>query len=214
MILLLLACVEPGPLSALGAGYAELALEDASFGLYTYISAASLGAEACSARKAGDDQLETHTYGGVGSRLLEDMDVEIVASGEGDLMVSYAGSLMGETGVLSLTLDTSGTLPFSWEGTHVAEGSYAVGRCEVDTGVKFTGGGTITGDGDKANQVNIPDEAPLLLSDGEPTGGLFMWSDVSTSVTLLDAASGLDVEGWEGTAQGLDWQGAVWLPLP
>ncbi|HNH47873.1 MAG TPA: hypothetical protein PKY30_12585 [Myxococcota bacterium] len=213
-MLLLLACVEPGPLSALGSGYADLALEDASFGLYTYISAASLGAEACAARKAGDDQLENHVYVGVGSRLLEDMQVDIVASGDGNLKVSYAGLLMGEPGILSLTLDTSGNLPFSWEGAHVAEGSYAVGRCESETGVKLGGGGSIGLEGEKADHVDIPAESPLLLMGGEPTSGLFQWTNADSNVTLVDAAEGLGEEGWSGTAAGTDWLGEVLLPLP
>jgi hypothetical protein len=214
MIFLLLACVEPGPLSALGSGYAELALEDASFGLYAYISAASLGAEACAARKAGDEALETHSYVGLGSRLLQEMQVDITASGDGSLRVSYAGVLEGEPGQLSLTLDTSGNLPFSWEGTHVAEGSYAVGRCEVETGVKLGGGGSVGLDGEKADHVDIPAETPLLLTAGEPTGGLFQWSNADSSVKLADAAEGLDAEGWRGTAEGADWLGEVTLPLP
>ncbi len=214
MIFLLLACVEPGPLSALGSGYAELALEDASFGLYVYISAASLGAEACAARKAGDEALESHSYVGLGSRLLEDMQVDITASGEGSLQVSYGGLLEGEPGQLVMTLDTSGNLPFSWSGAHVAEGSYAVGRCEVETGVKLGGGGSIGLDGEKSDHVDIPADTPLLLTAGEPTSGLFQWSNADSSVKLADASVGLDSEGWTGTAEGGDWLGEVVLPLP
>lgn len=214
MILLLLACVEPGPLSALGAGYADQAMEDASFGLYTFIAAASLGAEACAARKAGEDALEQYTYVGLGSRLFESIEVDIAASGDGSLEVSYVGYLMGESGVLSLTLDTSGNLPFSWDGVHIAEGSYAVGRCDVATGVKLGGGGSIGLEGEKSDRVDIPAEAPLLLLDGEPTGGLFQWSNADTNVKLTDAADGLTAEAWYGTAEGGDWSGEVLLPLP
>ena len=213
-MLLLLACVEPGQLSALGAGYADIVMEDATSGLYTYIAAASLGAEACAARKMGDDALEQHVYVGQGSRLFASMDVTIAASGDGTLQVLYAGSLMGESGTLTLTLDKSGNLPFYWEGEHIADGSFAVGRCDAVTGVRLTGGGDVALDGEKSDRVEIPAESPLLLFDGEPTGGLLQWSDAKSNVALLDATEGLTSGGWNGRATGSGWSAEVLLPLP
>ena len=218
LMMLLLACKEPGLLSAITVQLSEGTTTEAMPAIGMGAATSALVAEICPLV----DGVNGYTFEGLGAQALNIETFMAEATDTASRITFPSAGTLDHPGNLVISTDANRlSWAFTWHGEDgsLFEGSFTASSCSVDS-VVLAGGGSYTSATPVLGTVALSGQGGLGFSPTElglPTSGQIRWSiPDSTDTVLLDPAESVDVSSgiWTGVASGSGWSVPVELMFP